>query len=433
MTPSPLQRQPERHTLLLRIKHLEEALQREKVRAETIMRLQADELRKTRDYYLTLLENFPALIWRANNAAHCDYFNTTWLTFTGRTLRQELDNGWIEGVHPDDVQRCQDTYLAAFTRRQPFVMEYRLRRHDGEYRTIRDHGAPLFSPDGAFSGYLGSCYDIHDQKMLEERLRHSQKMESIGILAGGVAHDFNNILSIILGYGGMLLLQTPPATPAHEQLTAVVDAALRASKLTGKLLAFSRQKETAPERVCLGDQVEGFDAFLHQLAGKQVTIRFDLQDRPLAVNLGRGVIEQILINLTVNARDAMPEGGELTISTDRVVLDELTAASLGLTPAIPYARLRVVDTGCGITPDILPKVFDPFFTTKGVGKGSGLGLSLVYGVVRQHGGTVTIASRVQEGTTVTIHLPLAGNDPAEGSSAQPSCPLNPGDNAGICC
>lgn len=399
------QKRAGRRKILLRIRDIEDALQREKVRTDGVIRLQAKELRKTRDYYLTLLENFPALIWRADTTAACNYFNSTWLTFTGRTMKQELGNGWAEGVHPDDFQRCLSIYLAAFERRQPFVMEYRLRRHDGEYRVLSDHGAPLFSPDGTFTGYLGSCYDIHDKKMLEERLRHSQKMESIGILAGGVAHDFNNILSVILGYGGMLLLQTPPQTQAHEQLTSIVDAALRASDLTRRLLTFSRQQEPSMELACLCELVEGFETFLRRLTGEKISLRLELHDCPLMVNLSRGAMEQVLMNLAVNARDAMPDGGLLTVTARKTIVNDKEASALEVAPG-PHVCLMVSDTGSGIAPEILPKVFDPFFTTKEVGKGSGLGLSMIYGIVKQHKGSVSIASQPQHGATVTIHLPL---------------------------
>lgn len=370
------------------------------------MRLQAKELQKTRDYYLTLLEDFPALIWRADTTAKCNYFNNTWLNFTGRPLKQEMGDGWTEGVHPDDFQRCLDIYLAAFKRREPFVMEYRLRRHDGEYRTISDHGAPMFAPDGSFIGYLGSCYDIHDQKMLEERLHHSQKMEAIGILAGGVAHDFNNILSVILGYGGMLLLQTPPENPAHEHLQAVVEAAQKASNLTKNLLAFSRKQESSTELVSLCELVERFETFIHRLIGEQVSLRITLRDCPLMVNLSHSMIEQVLMNLVVNARDAMPDGGLLSLDICKAVLDNNAAATLELPPGA-YSRLTVKDSGSGIAPDILGKVFDPFFTTKEVGKGSGLGLSMIYGIIKQHHGSIGIESQLHQGTCVTIHLPLA--------------------------
>lgn len=395
-----------RHRVLLQIKDIQEAFLKEKHRTDAVMRLQAKELQKTRDYYLTLLEDFPALIWRADTTAKCNYFNNTWLHFTGRSLKQELGDGWAEGVHPDDFQRCLEIYLSAFKRREPFVMEYRLRRHDGEYRTISDHGSPMFGPDGSFIGYLGSCYDIHDRKMMEERLHHSQKMEAIGILAGGVAHDFNNILSVILGYGGMLLLQTPPENPVHEQLQAIVEAAQKASTLTKNLLAFSRKQESGTELVSLCELVERFETFLYRLINEQISLKLTLRDCPLTVKLSHSMIEQVLMNLVVNARDAMPDGGVLAIDTCKVMLDTGTAASLDLPPGV-YARLTVKDSGCGIAPDIIGKVFDPFFTTKEVGKGSGLGLSMIYGIIKQHNGSIGIQSQPRQGTCVTIHLPLA--------------------------
>lgn len=382
------------------------ALQQEKQRAESIIRLQAEELRKTRDHYLTILEEFPALIWRADTSGLCNYFNKTWLDFTGRTMKQELGNGWSEGVHPDDFQRCLDIFLSNLEKRKAFDMEYRLRRHDGEYRTISDHGAPMFASDGTFTGYLGSCYDIHDKKMLEDRLRHSHKMEAIGILAGGVAHDFNNILSVIMGYSGMLLMQIPPENPMNEQLQAVVDAARRASELTHNLLTFSRKHEADTEIIDLCEATENFKKFLQRLIGENISLTTALKDCPLRVSLSHGLFEQILMNLAVNARDAMPDGGQLIIEACRTELEKAEAAVLEL-PSDKYACITVSDTGYGIKPELLSKVFDPFFTTKDIGKGCGMGLSMIYGTVRQHGGNIGIESKLLHGTTVTVYLPLA--------------------------
>lgn len=242
-------------------------------------------------------------------------------------------------------------------------------------------------------------------KMAEERLRHSQKLEAIGILAGGVAHDFNNILTVIRGYSTMLLMQTPPEDPDYESLQMIVDAAKRATDLTQNLLTFSRKQETTPNKADLCSLVSSFEKFIRRIIGDNITLHFSCSRQTIPASVDRSMIEQMLMNLAINARDAMPNGGHLTISTTNERLITEQARNLELPPGL-YVRLDVEDTGCGIPQELLPKIFDPFFTTKEIGKGSGLGLSMVYGVVQQHQGAITVKSTVGTGTVFTIYLPV---------------------------
>lgn len=252
-------------------------------------------------------------------------------------------------------------------------------------------------------------------KKAEERLRHSQKLEAIGILAGGVAHDFNNILTIIRGYSTMLLMQTPADNPQHESLQMIVDAAKRATSLTQSLLTFSRKQEATPSKAELCTLVSSFEKFLRRIIGDNITLNFICDQHTVHASVDRSMIEQMLMNLAINARDAMPDGGQLTIATAHVILDSKSASALELSPGT-YMHLTVSDTGCGIPEELLPKIFDPFFTTKEIGKGSGLGLSMVYGIVKQHCGTISVESAPGNGTTFSIYLPA--NEVPETSQEQ---------------
>ena len=241
-------------------------------------------------------------------------------------------------------------------------------------------------------------------KKAEERLRHSQKLEAIGILAGGIAHDFNNILTVIRGYSSMLLMQTPAENPQHESLQMIVDSVKRATSMTQSLLTFSSKQETSPVKAELCSLVSSFEKFIKRIIGDNITLDFHCEHQTLTASVDRSMIEQMLMNLAINARDAMPHGGLLNIATANADLSDSEAASLELARG-QYVRLTVADSGCGIPKEVLPKIFDPFFTTKEVGKGSGLGLSMVYGIVRQHGGAIQVDSTPGNGTVFTIFLP----------------------------
>ncbi len=246
-------------------------------------------------------------------------------------------------------------------------------------------------------------------KKAEERLRHSQKLEAIGILAGGVAHDFNNILTVIRGYSTMLLMQTQADDPHYESLQMIVDASKRATSLTQSLLTFSRKQEATPSKAELCTLVSSFEKFIRRIIGDNISLSFICDQHTVPASVDRSMIEQMLMNLAINARDAMPDGGQLTITTSNEQLDTEKAESLTLAPGM-YTCLTVSDTGCGIPKEVLPRIFDPFFTTKEVGKGSGLGLSMVYGIIQQHHGAITVESTAGSGTVFTIYLPVTGPD-----------------------
>ncbi len=287
-------------------------------------------------------------------------------------------------------------------------------------RWISETKAPIRTPSGETIGLVGIARDVTERvlaetalRRAEEQLLQSQKMEAIGQLAGGVAHDFNNVLSVILGYGELLLEEVPKDNPTHADLAVMVGAAQRAAALTRQLLAFSRRRVVQPDIVDLNTIVWGLDKMLRRIIGEDVDLRTTLASSPATVRADPSQLEQIVMNLTVNARDAMPKVGALRIETETVSLDERYATEhVGVQPGT-YVLLRVTDTGTGMDPVTQKRVFEPFFTTKEVGRGTGLGLSTVYGIVQQSGGHIDLTSEVGKGTSFAIYLPEAQEPAAE--------------------
>jgi nitrogen-specific signal transduction histidine kinase/CheY-like chemotaxis protein len=247
--------------------------------------------------------------------------------------------------------------------------------------------------------------DLTERQRLEAQLRTAQKMEAIGRLAGGIAHDFNNMLNVILGYAGMLLESMPPTDASYVALSEIQRAAERSADLTQQLLAFSRQQHVERKTVNIGETVESTLRILRRVMGEDVEVSTDRSAEPSCALLATGQVEQILMNLAVNARDAMANGGKLTITTDVV---EVTAAEAALRHgalAARYARLSVQDTGTGMDAATLERIFEPFFTTKDQGKGTGLGLALVFGIVHQNEGHIVVSSTVGVGSTFQLYFP----------------------------
>jgi two-component system NtrC family sensor kinase len=617
------------------------------------------DLECSRDFYLTLFENFPALIWRSGTNAKFNYFNQTWLEFTGRTLERELGDGWTEGVHPEDLAFCIATYLDAFHARKPFEMEYRLCRHDGEYRWIINMGRPFNGLDGNFAGYIGTCYDVTDREeaankirklshaieqspnsiviatldgtieyanprtietsgysveelvgqnlkllypsegayevelamrkmltqgnewrgelpgwgkggknfwehltlspiknqdgrithivgireditqrkqaakalneseeryrqlfesnphpmwahdletlaflavneaavrrygysreefsvmtikdiwspeeipaligndanvtkgidesgvwhhrtkggaiilveitshtlnfagreativlandvtekkrseeekiALEHQLRQSQKMEAVGTLAGGIAHDFNNLLTGIIGYSDLMQMEMEKNNPMQQMVSQILLASQRAVDLTSSLLAYSSKQISNPYSVGLNFVIINIEKLLRRLIPENIGFKTMLTEEDLTIMADPVQVEQVLMNLVTNARDAMPDGGVLRTTTEPVMLDRDFIEAHGYGTAGPYALLTVADTGKGMDKKTMDRIFEPFFTTKEVGKGTGLGLSIVYGIVKQHNGFIKCYSEPGHGTVFRIYLPL---------------------------
>jgi signal transduction histidine kinase/DNA-binding response OmpR family regulator len=253
---------------------------------------------------------------------------------------------------------------------------------------------------------LLSLQDVSEYKKLESQLLHAQKMESIGTLAGGIAHDFNNILTAIIGYGDMTLMNTNPEDPQHRNLVFMLEAARRAASLAKDLLLFSRKQISVKKVVDLNEVVRSVEKFLQRIIGEDIDCILSLEVSSLPVLADPHQLEQVLMNLATNARDAMPDGGSLTITTEQITLDDTFIATHGYGSNGVYALLTVTDTGMGMDDETCRQIFDPFFTTKEVGKGTGLGMSVVYGIIKQHEGHITLVSKPGLGTTFKVLLPL---------------------------
>jgi signal transduction histidine kinase/response regulator RpfG family c-di-GMP phosphodiesterase len=282
---------------------------------------------------------------------------------------------------------------------------------------------PLTGESGELAGGIAVLRDVTQQRQLEAQLIQSQKMEAIGQLAGGVAHDFNNLLAVIMGYGELLLGEFVPEDPKGNDVGEMLNAAKRGVALTRQLLAFSRQQMVQPAILSLNEIVDGIEKMLRRIIGEHIRL-----STKLATELGRfkadaSQVEQILLNLTVNARDAMPEGGRMRIETRNVHLDEAAASSQPGVSAGDYVVLTVADTGTGMDEETKKRVFEPFFTTKEVGKGTGLGLSTVYGIVRQSGGHIVIQSEVGKGATFEVFFPRAEGAASARRSQAPAAPV----------
>jgi len=362
----------------------------------------AEELvRQARDFYLTLFEEFPTFIWRCGVDGKCNYFNKTFLTFTGRTAEREMGEGWAEGFHPDDFAKCQNAFSEAFKKREPFEMEYRLRRHDGVYRWVLDAGRPFYDMDKKFAGYIGSCLDITDRKNMEAGLAQKEKLAAVGQLAAGVAHEINNPLGVILGFAQGVVRRLAAGDKLELPLRSIEREALRCKNLVQDLLTFSRVHEPDRGPIELNQAVEGA---LHLIEARarisRVEVEKQLTEKIPAILGNKVQIQQIIINLANNAIDAMPDGGKLTIATE--------LAEEGIHS---WVCLKVGDTGNGVPSELRQHIFEPFFTTKPVGQGTGLGLSLVHEIVRRHSGSIDLQSRPGE-TTFTIKFPVrTGREP----------------------
>jgi signal transduction histidine kinase len=284
-------------------------------------------------------------------------------------------------------------------------------------RTYECQVEPLRSEAGATLGVIGVAIDVTEGRSLEQQLRQAQKMDAVGKLAGGVAHDFNNLLMAILAFADFAQESIPPTAPAHDDIDQVIRAAQRAKSLVAQLMTFSRQRPVAPRAVILNDVVLLAAPMLRRLLGEDVELTLDLAPTLASAFVDPGGLEQVIVNLAINARDAMPDGGRLVLQTRDLEIDDTLATAQDRPPALAsgrYVVLSVSDDGAGIPREIQDRIFEPFFTTKDVGRGTGLGLSTCYGIIRDASGTLSVESEVGQGSTFRVHLPACS------SSATPS-------------
>ncbi len=380
-------------------------------RLEHLVDERTAELRQSERRYRLLAENATDVIFTMDLEFRMTYCSPSVTRVRGYTVEEMLALSPMDNMAPSSLEKAMEALaeeLSVDRDADPGrvrTLELELAKKDGTAAWHEMSLTFLRDDEGRPVEILGVSRDITRRRQAEEQLRQSQKMEAMGRLAGGVAHDFNNLLSAILGYASLLRSQVGPDSPLLGDLEEIEKAGQRAADLTRQLLAFSRKGIREPEVMSVNGVVTDTLRMLRRIIGEDVRLETHLEDDLPAISADRGHVEQILMNLAVNARDAMPGGGTLSIRTSRLVSDELTVPIDPQLRAPVYVRLEIADTGSGIDPDLLDHIFEPFFTTKDEGRGTGLGLSTVYGIVRQSGGEIRVESQAGKGTRFEVLLP----------------------------
>jgi two-component system cell cycle sensor histidine kinase/response regulator CckA len=325
---------------------------------------------------------------------------------------EETSEAFYAFLHPDDRDAVRAASRAAIANGAPYDIEHRVVRPDGTVRWVHEQANILRDAQGRPRRMIGTVQDVTDRRLLEDQLRQSQKMEAIGRLAGGIAHDLNNALTAIAGYAELALGEVSPAHPARADVEEIRRAAERAGSVTRQLLAFSRKQLLEPRIFDLNDTITDIARMISRLLGTDIHVQTRLSNGSLTVVGDPGQVEQAVINLAVNARDAMPAGGQLVLTTGMETVNDPFARTHVPMPAGSYVVLSVTDSGHGMSRDTQARIFEPFFTTKDVGKGTGLGLSMVYGTMKQSGGFIFVDSEIDRGTTFRLYFPPAAPKPA---------------------
>ena len=372
-------------------------------------------LRRSEARFRSLAEATAQIIWTRNAAGEFAGHQEGWTAFTGQSYAEHREWGWLDAIHPEDRDWTEGSWREAVASGTLHNAEHRLRRQDGSYRWMAVRAAPVRDADGTIAEWIGIEVDVTARHEAEERIRsiesqllQAQKLEAVGRLAGGIAHDFNNLLTVISGTTSLAQGRVPPTSSLAQDFADIEQAADRAAALTRQLLAFSRRQSLNPVILEINTVVSGLEGLLRRTLGDDLELRMVLAPDAGRVRADPGQLEQVLMNLAVNARDAMPEGGTLTIETVGMTIEgDYAATHLGVEPG-PYIMLSVSDTGTGMDALTCARVFEPFFTTKAVDKGTGLGLSTVYGIVKQSGGSIFVYSEPGHGATFKIYLPRVG-------------------------
>jgi two-component system, cell cycle sensor histidine kinase and response regulator CckA len=348
------------------------------------------------------------------------YNSPSYQRVLGYSIEELEQSSAYEQIHPDDVQAVVAAAEEARTTGVGRCLEYRVRHKNGEWRVLESTASAVRDASGKVEKLIIVNRDITERRELEQQLVLSQRLEAVGKLSGGIAHDFNNLLGVIIGYSEALQQSIGTEDPLREPVDEIRKAGQRAATLTQQLLAFSRKQVLAPKVLDLNAIVLDMEKMLRRLIGEDVQLKFNVAPDLGRVKADRGQIEQVVLNLAVNARDAMPRGGELRIETENGELTEKDAKRHRYVVPGPYVMLRVTDTGIGMDTATQSHIFEPFFTTKEKGKGTGLGLATVYGVVKQSGGYIWLESALGKGTTFRIFLPLvAGVEEEHGHKDAP--------------
>ena len=366
------------------------------------------ELRQSEQRFRLMAETIQDVFWLAPpDLSEMVYVSPAYEPIWGRTCQElyQFPQSFMEAIHPEDRERVMSEIAATRRENIPWSHEYRIIKPDGAVRWIHDRGFPVRYDQGRVLMFTGVATDITERKALEQQLLQAQKMEAVGRLAGGVANDFNNLLMAITGYGELMRAKVLKGDPLYDHLENILKAGDRAAALTQQLLTFSRRQIVYPQLVDLNRVLLDLEPMLRRLIGEDLDLEVLTGKDPGVVKADPGHLGQIIMNLVVNARDAMPQGGRLTLKLAPVEFKESQHTRFGLAPPGPYVMLEVRDTGIGMDEATQAHAFEPFFTTKESGKGTGLGLSTVYGIVKQSGGYLVLASEPGAGSTFTIYLP----------------------------
>jgi len=379
-------------------------------------------LRVTEASFATLVEHAPVGIYRSSPEGRFLSANAAVVRMLGyETAAQVLNLDMAQDVYADAAERQRLVERDTYSDRQYDNVEATWKRRDGRLLTVQLSVRAVRDAAGRVDYYETFVRDVTDQRRLQQQVLQSQKMEAVGRLAGGVAHDFNNLLTVITSYSDLLLEDLAPGDAKRDDLEQVRKAADGAAALTRQLLAFSRQQVVEPRVVSLNTVVEGLQKILRRVIGEDIELTITLAPDLGSVRADVGQLEQVLMNLVVNARDAMPTGGRLTVETANAEHDPEYARDREAAAVRRFAMLAVTDTGCGMDEATRARIFEPFFTTKEVGKGTGLGLATVYGIVKQAGGFIWVYSEPGQGTSFKIYLP-AVDATAERTTAASTTP-----------
>lgn len=381
-----------------------------------------NELRQSKERFERALQGSSNGLWEWNIEAGEVWYAPRFRELLGYS-DDEFPNeliSWERRLHPDDKSETLLALENHLKKDEGFDVEYRLLTKAGEYRWFHARGVAIRNPNGQPYLMAGSIQDIHDRKQAQdslrdrdEQLRHVQKLEAVGTLAGGIAHEFNNLIQAIQGYTIYAMEGLDQADQRYEDLNQVLIASKRAAALTKQLLGFSRRQVLNLEPVHVNSLMEDLVKLIRPLIGENITIELDLDPDANTIHADAGHIQQLIMNLCINARDAMSSGGLLRIQSEAHEITVVNSKQFPSLAAGSYVAISVSDNGCGIPNELREHVFEPFFTTKGVGKGTGLGLAMAYGIVQQHHGLIQLESQVNEGTTFTIYLPAADRSTTE--------------------
>jgi PAS domain S-box-containing protein len=410
-------------------------------------------LRESEGKFRAITNSVDQMIWSTRPDGFHDYYNDRWYEYTGVPYGSTDGVAWNDMFHPDDRKRAWAVWRHSLATGETYHIEYRLRHRSGSYRWVLGRAQPVRDEHGRIVRWFGTCTDIQDivdaREVLsrsreelerqvhdrtaqllhaEEKLRQAHKMEAIGQLTGGIAHDFNNMLQGIVG--ALDVIRRLHASGRPEGIPRFVDMAMnsaqRAASMTHRLLAFARQQPLAPQPVDLVELLQSLRELVRRTSGESIMLAMQLQPGTWPAKCDPNQLESAILNLAINARDAMPQGGTLTLRTANVTLPATQLGPNDVLPAGDFVQVTVGDSGTGMPQEVIDRAFDPFFTTKPLGQGTGLGLSMVYGFARQSGGFAAIGSRIGDGTEVAILLPRYRGEAVQGPVVEPLRELSSG-------